>query len=102
MSIEFYNKLGSTILEIQKALEENQYLALYYYNQTGECFFITELSYSEPNLIILTGKNSKGDDYRILAHAQSLQLVLKAEEKVDKTKSTRIEIKPPIGFRKPS
>jgi hypothetical protein len=77
MANVFYDRLRHHIEDTQNKLEENQQLAIYYYAPGGEPILVTDIGYHNPNLIILYGMDSKGNESNILLHMQSVQLVLK-------------------------
>ena len=73
----FYDRLRQHIEGTQNQLKKDEQLVLYYYNQTGERILVTDMGYHNPNLIILYGQDSNGNECSVIAHMQSVQLVVK-------------------------
>jgi hypothetical protein len=73
----FYDRLRHHIEETQDQLGDNQELAILYYTTGGDPIVISDIGYHNPNLIILYGMDSKGNESNVLLHMESVQLVLK-------------------------
>jgi len=77
----FYDRLRHHIKETEKQLEPNYELLIYYYPPGGEPIRVNDIGYHNPSLIILYGHDSKGNENNILLHMQSVQLILKIENR---------------------
>lgn len=73
----FYDRLRQHIDATQKQLERNEQLAVCYYSLGGECILVDDIGYHNPNLIMLYGRDSQGNECNVIAHMQSLHLLLR-------------------------
>ena len=92
MANTFYDRLQEQISAAQAQLYEGEQLAVYYQGQVGSPIQVTNLGYHNPYLIKLFGKNESAEDCLVLAHMNSVQLLL-VVEKTDASSPKRT-----IGF----
>jgi hypothetical protein len=92
MANTFYDRLQEQISAAQAQLYEGEQLAVYYQGQVGSPIQVTNLGYHNPSLIKLFGKNESAEDCLVLAHMNSVQLLL-VVEKTDASSPKRT-----IGF----
>lgn len=92
MANTFYDQLREQISAAQAQLYEGEQLAVYYQGQGGSPIQVTNLGYHNPSLIKLFGKNESAEDCLVLAHMNSMQLLL-VVEKTDARSAKRT-----IGF----
>lgn len=80
MANTFYDRLQEQISAAQAQLYEGEQLAVYYQGQGGSPIQVTNLGYHNPYLIKLFGKNESAEDCLVLAHMNSVQLLLVVEK----------------------
>ena len=80
MANTFYDRLQEQISAAQAQLYEGEQLAVYYQGQVGSPIQVTNLGYHNPSLIKLFGKNESAEDCLVLAHMNSVQLLLVVEK----------------------
>ena len=88
---DFFANLVKYIKLLETKLDENQQLLICYYNQGAEVF-VRAIAYHSRDLIVLLGQDRQGNEFHVLAHAQSVQLVLRIQQ-AEKDKPRR-----QIGF----
>ena len=81
MANTFYDRLQEHISAAQAQLYEGEQLAVYYQGQVGSPIQVTNLGYHNPSLIKLFGKNESAEDCLVLAHMNSVQLLLVVEKR---------------------
>ena len=89
MADTFYERLRYQIEEIEKELAGDEQLAVVHYNSAGQPFMVRDIGYHNPNLIILYGQDADNNECSILAHMNTIQLVL-IRVKVKEVKPYRI------------
>lgn len=84
----FFERLEHWIRSEENQLEPDEQLLVLYYNRAGESIHVHEIGYQNPQLIILLGQDNQGNQRRILAHMEAVELELmrvkverKAQEK---------------------
>ena len=80
MARTFYDRLQEQISTAQAQLYEGEQLAVYYQGQGGSPILVTNLGYHNPYLIKLFGKNESDEECVVLAHLNSVQLLLVVEK----------------------
>jgi hypothetical protein len=80
MARTFYDRLQVQISTAQAQLYEGEQLAVYYQEQGGSRILVTNLGYHNPYLIKLFGKNESDEECVVLAHMNSVQLLLVVEK----------------------
>lgn len=95
MADTFYEHLKHHVEETEKELAEDEQLAVVYRDSVGQSFVVRDISYHNPNLIILYAQDANENECSILAHMNTVQLVL-IRVKVKEAKPYR------IGFLKDS
>jgi hypothetical protein len=75
-----YDRLQEQISTAQAQLVEGEQLAVYYQGQGGSPILVTNLGFHNPYLIKLFGKNESDEECVILAHMNSVQLLLVVEK----------------------
>ena len=80
MADTFYNRLQEQISTGLAQLAEGEQLAVYYLGQSGSPILVTNLGYHNPYLIKLFGKNERDEECLVLAHMNSVQLLLVVEK----------------------
>src|SRR5215217_8566437 len=87
----FYDQLQEAINRELEQLGKMEQLAVYYQGPSGAPLLVTDLGYHNPNLIKLYCKNERDEHRVVLAHMNSVQLLLAVE---------KVEIRPKrtIGF----
>jgi len=80
MANTFYDQLQEQISSKSAQLSEGEQLALYYQQQGGSTMLVTNLGYHNPYLITLFGKNESDEECIVLAHMNSVQLLLVVEK----------------------
>ncbi len=88
----FYNMIQKHITKTQARLKKDEQLIVLFVSGAGEEITVTHIGYQNPYLIILYGTDSTSRECSILAHMDSVQLVLRIA-KVDPAKEKR-----QIGF----
>jgi hypothetical protein len=73
-----YKRLQENIEDAKAALQADEELAAYYYTASGEEIGITSFGFHNPYLIIIYGVDKQMNKCQVLAHAYSLQIVLRA------------------------
>ncbi len=81
----FYNMIQKHITKTQARLKRDEQLIALFVADTGEQITITHIGYQNPYLMILYGIDSSSRECNILAHMNSVQLVLK----IDKVEASR-------------
>src|SRR5215204_1447113 len=92
MANTFYEQLHKAINRELGLLGEMEQLAVYYHEPNGASLLVTDLGYHNPYLIRLYCKDESGERRVVLAHMNSVQLLLAVE---------KVEIRSPkrtIGF----
>jgi hypothetical protein len=88
----FYDQLQEAINRELEQLGKMEQLAVYYQGPSGAPLLVTDLGYHNPYLIKLYCKNERDEHRVVLAHMNSVQLLLAVE---------KVEIRSPkrtIGF----
>jgi hypothetical protein len=88
----FYDQLQEPINRELEQLGKMEQLAVYYQGPSGAPLLVTDLGYHNPYLIKLYCKNERDEHRVVLAHMNSVQLLLAVE---------KVEIRSPkrtIGF----
>ena len=80
MANTFYDQLQEQISRKSAQLSEGEQLALYYQRQGDSPMQVNNLGYHNPYLITLFGKNESGEECIVLAHMNSVQLLLVVEK----------------------
>ena len=80
MADTFYDRLQEQIQGSLGQLREGEQLAAYYYGQGSAPILVTNLGYHNPYLIKIFGKNERDEECLVLAHMNSVQLVLVVEK----------------------
>ena len=80
MANTFYDQLQEAINRELEQLGKMEQLAVYYQGQGGSPIQVTNLGYHNPYLIKLFGKNESAEDCLVLAHMNSVQLLLVVEK----------------------
>jgi hypothetical protein len=80
MADTFYDRLQEQISTALAQLVEGEQLAVYYQGQGGSSIQVTNLGYHNPYLIKLFGKNESDEECVVLAHMNSVQLLLVVEK----------------------
>ena len=86
----FYEHLRLHIEALQKNLEEDEQLLVFYYGPSGAVMLVTNIGYQNPSLIVLQGVDSMGEECCVLSHMFTVQLVLRVMKVEDKEKKRRI------------
>lgn len=89
----FFEKLMRQIQDEESQLQEDENLAVFYYNKGGQVIQINSIGFSNPHLIILCSLDTQGNAYRILTHMESVELtVMRFKRQPEEPK------KEPFGF----
>jgi hypothetical protein len=76
----FYDQLQEAINRELEQLGKMEQLAVYYQGPSGAPLLVTDLGYHNPYLIKLFGKNERDEECVVLAHMNSVQLLLVVEK----------------------
>lgn len=88
----FYAGLKEEIDEAQAGLEANQYVDVRYYLSNGESIQVVSLSWRDPNMLLIRGRDQEGNSMTVCVHMASAQIVIKVRP------AERPEQRRPIGF----
>ena len=72
----FYDNLQELISDYQKELAKDEQLSLRYFFPSGETISIDDIGYYNPSVVIFHGTTNAGDECHILAHMNSVQLLV--------------------------
>jgi hypothetical protein len=76
LAATFYDRAVQRIQRVSRKLPETEEMVVHYYGQGGEPIQVTHLGYHNPYLINVYGENERGEVCVVLAHMNSVQLVL--------------------------
>lgn len=87
-----FETLSTYITALREKIEREKQLelAIYYHSPAGDCIRITQIGLYESELICLRGHDTEGNASQILAHPQSVQLVLKIQKLEKETERKEI------------
>jgi hypothetical protein len=74
---EFFKQLRQQIEVTQNELRESEQLEIYYHAQGEESILVSKIGYLAPGLLVLYGKDGRNNDCKVLAHLQTVHLILK-------------------------
>lgn len=77
MADTHFNRLEQAIKRAEADLKENQQLLVLYCDRSGQLVQVLNLGYHNPYLIVLHGIDSVNNKCTVLAHMESLELVIK-------------------------
>jgi hypothetical protein len=80
MANTFYERLQEQISAGLAQLAEGEQLTVYHQGQGGSSIQVTNLGYHNPYLIKHFGKNERDEECLVLAHMNSVQLLLVVEK----------------------
>lgn len=92
MADTFVDRLKGQKEAVEKESKDGEALVMSMHLANGETIVISEIGYHNPHLMIFYGEDSQGRDSSILAHVNSVQLVLRVIQIKDDDE------KRPIGF----
>jgi hypothetical protein len=72
-----YEHLKEWFADAESELAKDEHLDLSFVTQGGDLISISDIGYHNPHLIVLYGRDEKGDDCKVLVHMAAVQLILK-------------------------
>ncbi len=89
----FFERLIQHIRHEESQLQDDENLAVIYYNRQGQTIQVNSLGFSNPHLIIICSLDIQGYASRILTHMESVELtVMRFKRRPEEPK------KEPFGF----
>lgn len=89
----FFERLIEHIRHEESQLQDDENLAVIYYNRQGQTIQVNSLGFSNPHLIIICSLDIQGHASRILTHMESVELtVMRFKRRPEEPK------KDPFGF----
>jgi hypothetical protein len=90
-----YDRVQHFIKNAEAKLEAKQELLVLFFDRVGRPILVSDLGYHNPNMMIVWGTDTNGEDCSVLVHMSSFELVLQVVE--EKPEAPRR----PIGFVAP-
>ena len=77
---QLYETLAATLAAATAQARADEHLAVYFDTPAGERLTVRSVGYQGADLIVIAGKDRWGAACQVLAHVQTVQLILKYEQ----------------------